>query len=91
MHIINWKERNVIYMNRKKDYKDMTKYAKTKKAYYKRYYGKTAVYEPHSWSAAEDAMVLEHSIIDHELSEKIGRSVEAIQIRRSKLKKMKED
>ena len=49
------------------------------------------MYEPHSWSAAEDAMVLEHSITDHELSEKIGRSVKAIQIRRSRLKKMKED
>lgn len=78
-------------MNRKKDYKDMSKYAKTKNAYYKRYYGKTAVYEPHLWSNAEDAMVLEHSITDHELSEKIGRSVKAIQIRRSRLKKMKED
>ncbi|MDY2607231.1 MAG: hypothetical protein SOV90_04780 [Lachnospiraceae bacterium] len=78
-------------MNRKKDYKDMTKYAKTKKAYYKRYYGKTAIYKPHLWSAAEDAMVLEHSITDHELSEKIGRSVKAIQIRRNRLKKMKED
>ena len=78
-------------MNRKKDYKDMTKYTKTKNAYYKRYYGKTAIYKPHLWSNVEDAMVLEHSITDHELSEKIGRSVEAIQIRRSKLKKMKED
>ena len=73
--------------NRKKDYKDMDKFSKTRRAQKNRYYSKTAVYEPSCWTAEQDALVLEHSISDSELSALIGHSVNAIQVRRSRLKK----
>ena len=38
-------------------------------------------------SIHDDELVLAHSVSDHALSEKIGHSVRAIQIRRSRLKK----
>ena len=47
----------------------------------KRNYALTAKYAPREWT------LLEHSISDRELSEQIHRSVQAIQIRRSRLKK----
>lgn len=39
------------------------------------------------WTQHEDAAVLAHEITDRELAKKIGRSVQAIQIRRARLKK----
>lgn len=51
----------------------------------KKYYDKTATYSKIPWTLAEDAMVLEHSMTDAELSKRIGHSVMAIQIRRSRL------
>lgn len=58
----------------------------------KRYYGKTAnKYEARAWTESEDQLVLKHLIPDIELSEKIGRSVSAIQNRRVKLKKSIKD
>lgn len=38
------------------------------------------------WTEREDKLVLAHTIPDRELAEKIGRSVQAIQIRRSRIK-----
>lgn len=74
-------------MNRKKNYKDMDKFRRTRNAQKKRYYAKTAIYAPRRWTYEEEMMVLEHSITDTELSSKIGRSVGSIQKRRSILKK----
>lgn len=74
-------------MNRKKDYRDMDKYRKACRRQNQRYYEKTSnLYPPRPWTPGEDAMVLEHSITDHELSAKIERSVRAIQHRRNRLK-----
>lgn len=53
----------------------------------KRYYAKTALYKPRNWTSEECDMVLEHSMPDTELSKKIKRSVRAIQVMRSRLKK----
>lgn len=53
----------------------------------KRYYAKTALYKPRSWTLEECNMVLEHSMPDTELSKKIKRSVRAIQVMRSRLKR----
>jgi hypothetical protein len=39
------------------------------------------------WTQQEDREVIAHAISDRELSRKIGRSVQAIQIRRSRLPK----
>ena len=49
-------------------------------------YRKTAKYEPRPWTREEDVAVLAHDILDTELSKKIERSVQAIQIRRCRLK-----
>ena len=38
------------------------------------------------YTEVEDKLILQHSIPDIELAEKIGRSVQAIQVRRAKLK-----
>ena len=54
----------------------------------KRYYGKSAR-NAHNyrkqWTHEEDNLVLKHEISDTELAKQIGRSVQAIQIRRSRL------
>ena len=73
--------------NRKSCYTDMEKYSKTRKAQKQRYYNKTAIYEPSKWTLEHDKMVLDHTIPDTELSRKIKHSVQAIQIRRYRLKK----
>lgn len=72
--------------NRKKKYRDMKKYARTWNAQKKRYYSKTAIYKPSSWTPEQDELVLKHIFSDTELSFKIEHSVTAIQIRRSRLK-----
>lgn len=74
-------------MNRKEGYCDMQRYRETCNRQNRRYYGKTAIYKPSHWSEHDDELVLAHSVSDHALSEKIGHSVRAIQIRRSRLKK----
>ncbi len=73
-------------MNRKKEYKNLDKYHETCRRQKQRYYGKTQLYEKHSWSCKEDEIVLERNMTDTEISSAIGRSVRAIQVRRSRLK-----
>lgn len=53
-----------------------------------RYYRKTqgARNSNTRWTKEEIEMILEHSITDNELSELLGRSVRAIQVKRSKSK-----
>lgn len=55
-----------------------------------RYYRKTANAINHgkAWTSDEDKIVAEHKFTDRQISDMIGRSMEAIQIRRSRLKKM---
>lgn len=73
--------------NRKNKYADMDKFQKTRYRQRKKYYEKTArKYDPRPWNKVDDKMVLEHKISDTELSEKLKRSVKAIQNRRYVLK-----
>lgn len=51
----------------------------------KRNYQQTAHYPRRKWNAEEDKMVLERSMPDRKLSAILRRSVESIQIRRSRL------
>lgn len=74
-------------MNRKKDYKDLTKWKDTCKRQNLKYYRKTQKYERRHWTNHEDKLVLERTMTDTELSEKIKRSVKAIQLRRHRLKR----
>lgn len=80
-------------MNRKELYKDMERYRETKGKYYSRYYKATenARNSGKCWTAAEDKLVIEHSISDRELSKTIGRSMKAILVRRAKLKKVERE
>lgn len=75
--------------NKKQNYKDMEKYRKALNRQKKRYYTKTAIYDPSSWTLEHDKMVLDHKISDTELSSKIHHSVNAIQKRRWRLKNSK--
>lgn len=73
--------------NRRKDYKDMERYAKTRAAQRERYYGTTSnIYPPRPWTAEEDEKILAHLTTDSKLSEELKRSVAAIQLRRFRLK-----
>ena len=79
-------------MLRKKYYADMEKFRRTANAQKRRYYGKTtnAKNRGQPWRAFEVERVMMMDVTDTELSAEIGRSVRAIQVMRSKMRK-KED
>ena len=72
-------------------YKDMNKFHNTKMKQKKRYYKKTesAPNKGKPWSKEEIELVISHDYSDTELSEKLGRSVMAIQKQRQLYKKQK--
>ncbi|MCD8119076.1 MAG: hypothetical protein LUE29_06310 [Lachnospiraceae bacterium] len=58
---------------------------------HKRYYAKTAnIYPARPWTEEEIQMVMEHSIPDSELSEKLGRSMKSIQEKRGRVRRWQE-
>ena len=70
----------------RKSYKTESSYREAKVKEYYRYYASTALYKKRKWdNPDDDDLVLSHDIPDMELSKKIGRSVKAIQHRRSRL------
>lgn len=73
-------------MKCKKAYKDINKFRAYRNRHKKKYYDKTATYEPVPWTQAQEEMVLKHEIPDSELSRIIGHSVNAIQKKRWLLK-----
>ena len=78
-------------MNRKKDYKSMDKYAKTKRKYQKGWRMRSGAfkYGRRKWTESEDELVLKQEKTDRELSKDIRRSIAAIYTRRLKLLKEK--
>ena len=74
-------------VNRKDWYSDMDKFKKTRNAQRLRYYRKTQGYGRRLWTSEEIDLVMTSSITDMDLSEVIKRSVQAIQVKRSMLKK----
>lgn len=76
--------------NRRTEYADRDRYCNTRSAQTRRYYDKTSHYEPRDWTDEETRMVMEHTIPDMELSKQLQRSVKAIQVHRSKTKKLEE-
>ena len=72
---------------RKESYKDVEKWRKATRDYKRRYYGRTAFAKNHMkpWREDEDEIVLAHETTDRQIAERLGRSVKAIQIRRSRL------
>ena len=75
-------------MKCKKNYKDMEKYRAYKRRNDYRYYSKTATYEKVDWTSEQEELVLRHEMTDTQLSNLIGHSVKAIQIKRCRLKKL---
>lgn len=75
-------------MNRGSRYKDKEKLRATNAAQKRRYRLRTGggYRLSMTWTEAEDRAVLAHSIPDRELAERIGRSVQAIHVRRSRLR-----
>lgn len=79
--------RNVNMPSAKKIYKDQEKYRKLRNGQRRRNYQQTQGNSPRPWTPLEEQAALEHRISDRELSDEICRSVEAIQIKRSRLKR----
>ena len=79
-------------MNRKSEYKDLEKHRKTCHAQKRRYYGKTAFAKNGGsfYSEEELELIQRHDITDTELAKMLNRSVNAIQIKRSRLRANKE-
>lgn len=75
-------------MLRKSEYKDLEKYKKTKREQEKRYYGKTqdALNSRKYWTPREIKMIMAKNMSDRELSQILGRSMKAIQVKRYKIK-----
>lgn len=75
----------------KNTYKDLDKWYKTKRRLKKEYYDKTKNAENNKkpYTQEEIDMIMEHSLTDRELSEKLGRSMRAIQRKRYEEKKNK--
>ena len=67
---------------RRSGYRNIDKYYESRHGQHKRYYDRLAVNNENNgqrWSLAEIKLVLAHEVPDRVLSEKIGRSVKAIQ------------
>jgi len=71
-------------------YTDKGKATRTATLQKRRYRARTGsgIYERREWTGAEDQAVLAHAIPDRELAPKLERSVQAIQVRRSRLRKV---
>ena len=69
--------------------KDKERARKTRNRQRKKNYNKTSFYSEgrRKYLEKEDEMIIEHSMTDFELAHLIGRSVQAIQTRRHRLKK----
>lgn len=76
-------------MNRKEGYKDLKKFRETCNKQTRKYYDKTvnAKNKRKLWTKKDEELILEHKILDRELSKILGRSMKAIHVRRTKLKK----
>lgn len=73
---------------RKDQYRDLDKYRKTRMNQKRRYRLRTGsgLYKRRAWTDEEDRLVISHEIADVDLSVLIKRSVQAIQVRRNRIK-----
>lgn len=67
--------------------KDKEKARTLRNIYRKRNYSKTQGYPPRTWTLQEMDLILDSNKTDVELAELLKRSVQSIQIKRSRLKK----
>ncbi len=71
--------------NKKWRKKYPSKWHKGKLRYYQKSQGKQNSWK--RWTYEEEKMVMDHSMTDTQLSDKLGKSVMAIQIKRGRLKR----
>lgn len=76
---------------RKENYVDLDKLRITRTNYNNRYYKETAKYPRRPWSQEEMKLLFNSGLTDHELSIKLKRSMKAITIRRSLIRKKMEE
>ena len=83
----NTLERSLWLMS-KSSYKDKDKYRANKRKCHKKYYKKTAnsINSNKRYTEEEIIMILRHELTDPEISKKIGRSVNSIQVMRIRYK-----
>ena len=74
---------------RKSGYKDLNKWRKTVTEYNRRYYSKTALYEPRKWTDEEVEMIMGREKSDRQLSEILQRSMKSIVKKRYMVKNKK--
>lgn len=72
---------------RKSDYRDLDKLRITRTNYNRRYYQRTGGYQPRKWTDEEIEMLFDNDISDRELSEKLGRSMKSIVLKRHRVRK----
>ena len=77
---------------RRKEYRNLDKYREMRKKQKQRYRDRTGsgLYAPKKWEDWENELVLNHEVLDNELSVMLKRSVSAIQVRRCKLVKKRD-
>lgn len=68
-----------------KQYDDPLQLLEIRNAQRQRNYHQTAKYPRKAWHPEEDELVLKSPLLDRELSDKLKRSVQSIQIRRCRL------
>ena len=81
----------ILISFRKTEYKDLNKWRKSVTEYNRRYYAKTALYEPRKWTDEEVEMIMSREKSDRELSEILHRSMRGILSKRHKVKKMQSE
>lgn len=80
----------LIISFRKSAYKDLDKWRNSVTEYNRRYYSKTALYEPRRWTDEEIEMIMKKEKPDRELSEILHRSMKSIVKKRCMVKKKTE-
>lgn len=78
-------------MNRKNNYKDLEKYKATCKRQKRRYYARMGESKNQRtpWSIEEIELILSSDQTDFELAKTLGRSINAIQVKRNRINKSK--
>ena len=70
-----------------KHYADKDRCRITRNAQRKRYYNQFSNYKPKSWTDKEEKLLFNNNMTDRELSVKLERSVQSLQVHRCKIKK----
>lgn len=73
---------------RKDKYRDMEKLRHTRGQYNQKYYSETAKYKRRSWCEEEISLLFDERLSDRQLSILLKRSMKAITVKRSKIRKV---